>query len=169
MPIAEGIAAIKATLDLAKLTSDLVNRPNIDAESVRKNLHEMLIHAVNALTAIGEAQHELLTLRGKLDDKAALVALTADLEPVPDGGFLVKKSDKTAGHLIPYCPVCWGQEQKAIALVPMANGYYSCAIHPDASYQTKAYREEQQRRTAEMRRGDSSFTVVSPPNVRWMG
>jgi hypothetical protein len=168
MGILEGVAAIKATVEAAKLTSDLLNRPNLDRDQIRSNLSELLIHATNAHLALAEAQLQISDLRGQLEDKGAFEALKADIEHVADGGFLIKKSDKAAGNFIPYCPICLAERKLAIPLIPMANGYYTCSTHQEASYRTTAYREAEERRTAELRRNDSGF-AVAPANLRWMG
>lgn len=165
MSVAEGIAAIKATLEVAKLTSNLVNRPDIDVPQVREKLHEMLIHAVNAQMALVETQQEIADLHRRLEDKAELAVLRADMEPVDDGGFLVRKSEKAEGKFIAYCPVCWGDRNKAVALVPMASGYYSCAIHEHATYKTAAYRQQQSRRYAS---STDNRPRPTGPNA-WMG
>jgi hypothetical protein len=168
MAIMEGVTAIKATLELAKLTTDLVKRPNIDAAKVQGNLHEMLIHSVNAQSALNEAQQEIGDLRRQLDQRDALEALKADMEPVPDGGFLIRRSERDRGLFNPYCPVGFGREEKAVPLVPMANGYYSCAIHEAASYKTQAYREEQKHREAQWRSDESTIAII-PGRNSWMG
>ena len=167
MAIIEGLAAIKATLELARLTSDLVKRPDIDAPKVQANLHEMLIHAVSAQSALADAQQEIGELRRKLDESSALELLRADMEPVPDGGFLIRRSERERGVLNPYCPVCFGREDRAVLLVPMAIGYYSCAIHKDATYKTKAYHEEQERRRQKARADSNAFDVIPGPGS-WM-
>src|SRR5579871_1765120 len=156
MPIAEILTALKASLDVGKLATDLVNRPKIDPDAVRGAVQEMLGHVVSAYTALGETQHELLTLKAK-----------ADLDHVPDGGFVIKKSERAVGKFIPYCPICVEDRKAAIALVPQENGHYCCAIHPDATYKTQAYRDEQQRKIDQLRKDDSAFAVI-PSNVRWM-
>jgi hypothetical protein len=66
MPVGEGISAVKASLELAKLLSDRLNRPEIDVADVRSKVHEMLIHMVNAQVALGEAQIEISELRQQL-------------------------------------------------------------------------------------------------------
>jgi len=167
MPIAEILTALKASLDVGKLATDLVNRPKIDPDAVRGAVQEMLGHVVSAYTALGETQHELLTLKAKADEKAAFEALKADLDHVPDGGFVIKKSERAVGKFIPYCPICVEDRKAAIALVPQENGHYCCAIHPDATYKTQAYRDEQQRKIDQLRKDDSAFAVI-PSNVRWM-
>ena len=144
MSIAAGITATRAALEVAKITMDKLNTGNIDVAAVRTNVHELLIHVLNAQVALGEAQVENSELRHQPDDRDALKVLAADVEHVEDGGFLVLKSEREQEKLVPYCPVCWGAERKIVALQPMANGFYTCALHK-SSYQTQAYREEKRR------------------------
>jgi hypothetical protein len=140
--IIAGIGAIKATLDLAKITTDLVNRPTIDAEKVRGNLHEMLIHAVSAQSALVDAQLEMSDLYRQLDDRKHLDELRADMEFVQDGGYFVKKSEVAAGNVVEYCPVCWGESTKAIPLKRSQPGAFMCAIHK-VSFNTRAFHDRQ--------------------------
>lgn len=66
MGISEGITAIRATVEVAKIPNDQLNRPGFDAAAARDKLHEMLIHAVNAQTALAEAMIEITELRAQL-------------------------------------------------------------------------------------------------------
>ena|SRR5271166_479446 len=140
--ILAGISAIKATLDLAKITTDLVNRPNIDAEKVRANLHEMLMHAVSAQEALVEAKLEIADLHNQLESSKALGALRADMEFVQDGGYYIKKSEKEAGNIVQYCPVCWGNASKAVPLTRGEPGAFVCALHK-VPFHTRAFHERQ--------------------------
>ena len=140
MSIAAGIAATKATLELTRIISDLVKRPNIDAADVQGKLHEMLIHAVNAQAALGEAQMEITELRHQLDDREALKTLEADVEFEQDGKFYVRKSERQTG-IIPYCPACWGKDRKLVAMAPyMKPGVVKCPLH-ETAYCTSIYDE----------------------------
>lgn len=142
--IAAGIGAVKATLELAKVTTDLVNKPSIDAERVRANLHEMLIHAVNAQSALVEAQLEMSGLYQQLDDRKIVDALRADMDFVQDGGYYIKKSERAAGNVVEYCPVCWGNSgsTKAIPLTRVEIGRFRCALH-NVDFLTQAYYDRQ--------------------------
>jgi hypothetical protein len=134
MSIVAGITATKATLDVAKLVSDMVNRPTIDAALVREKLHELLIHAVNAQTALGDAQQEMAELRRRIDDREAIRAIQDDLEMDVVSRYLVRKSEKDRG-LIPYCPTCWGADSKLVPLAIVQHpGLFRCAIHSVAYY-----------------------------------
>jgi len=67
--------------------------------------------------------------------------------------------------------VCWGEHQKAIPLVPMANGYYSCANHKAASYKTQAYRQAEEQRRQKQIADANAFAVIRPRGgpKDWMG
>ena len=107
MAIAEGIAAIKATVDVAKILSDQLNRPGFDVAMVRAKLHEMLIHAVNAQTALTEAQLELFDLRRQLQDRNRIQELGSHL--IFDEGVYWYRD-------YPYCPNCWDAQVKPTRL-----------------------------------------------------
>jgi hypothetical protein len=161
MSIAAGIAATKATLDVAKLLSDLVKRPNIDPADVQAKLHELLIHAVNAQSALGDAQVEMNELRRQLDDREELKVLKADLEFVLDGHFYVKKSKKEKG-LIPYCPLCWKEKGKDIHLTILdAPGGFTCSIH-NTVYATKAHQVLKERQAVEEEIAWKAHNEISP-------
>jgi polyhydroxyalkanoate synthesis regulator phasin len=150
MPIAEGIAAAKAAIEVSKIISDLVNRPNINAEEVRSRVHQMLIHVVNAQTALAEANVEISELRHRLDDREALRTLNADLEVVSDGDYYIRKSERDIGKPVPYWPACWGATGKLLPLVSLpTRGVLHCPIHKVLHY-TKTYHDglDDDRRTA---------------------
>jgi hypothetical protein len=129
--ITAGLTATKAALDLAKLLIDKLNKPDVDAHEVRGEVQEMLIHVVNAQTALGEANIEMIELRQTIDDREAFKALDADMQFQQDGGFYVRRSEADQG-LIPYCPVCWKKDGKTIPLGRLDEGHYHC--HVDKSY-----------------------------------
>jgi hypothetical protein len=130
MPISEALAAGKALVEVSKLVTNLINTPDTDAQHVRAKLQEMLIHLVNAQTGLSEAQQEIMELRAKLDDRNAAKALEEDMDYQIDGGFYVRKSEAAKG-MIPYCPLCWGSDGKAVPLKPSTavSGSYNCFLH----------------------------------------
>jgi hypothetical protein len=159
MAIAEGIAAAKAALDVTKLVTDLVNRPNPDAAEIQRKVHEMLIHIVNAQTALAEAQVELSDIRQKLEDREALRALDADMEFTDDGHVYLKKSDQTQGKTIRYCPLCWKSDSKDVPLAPgIAAGSYTCPLH-EHTYYTREYHDA----VAERKARDAAARTRSHP------
>ena len=148
LSITAGITAIKATLELTQLVSDLVSRPNIDAVDIRSKLHELLIHAVSAQSALAEAGIEMAELRRQLDDRESLKALDDDMDFVIDGGFYIKKSE-TAKGLIPYCPVCWKVDSRTVHLDHLKGpGLYSCTLHK-SYYATAEHNEWADKRAEE--------------------
>jgi hypothetical protein len=164
MSIAAGITATKATLDVAKILSDLVNRPNIDAADVRGKLHELLIHAVNAQTALAEAQLEMSELRNRLQEQNRLKEIDADLEMDLEGRYLVRKSEKERG-LIPYCPTCWGGDTKLVPLTLIQQpGAFKCAVH-DVFFESPEHLEHKRRRNEEAKQHDRR----RPGTYGWMG
>jgi hypothetical protein len=138
-------AAAKASLEVAKILSDRLNRPDIDVADVRAKVHEMLIHVVNAQVALGEAQIEISDLRRQLDDGDAMKAFDRDMEFQVDGGFYIRQSEATRG-LIPYCPIYWKKDGKAI---PLEASYavperFNCSIH-HTEYKTAKGQENTKR------------------------
>src|SRR4051812_39261571 len=122
MGIAEAIAAGKALVEASKLAKDLVNHPDADPHRVRATVQEMLIHLTTAQTGLAEAQQEIMELRSILDERAERKQIGDDLEFVQDGGFWIRKSDNALGRHIPYCPLCWGDQQKLVPLTPFSEG-----------------------------------------------
>src|ERR1022692_873802 len=106
MPIIEALTAAKAALDIRGKISDLVNRPHIDAAEVRANVHQMLIHLVNAQSGLSEAQVEIAELRQKLDDQERIRAIEADLEIDPDGQYYYRSEEHTSELQSPCNLVC---------------------------------------------------------------
>jgi hypothetical protein len=148
MPILEGISAVKASLELAKLVSDRLNRPDIDVADVRAKVHEMLIHMVNAQMALGEAHIEISDLRRQLEEREVLKELDADMDYQVDGGFYIRKSEASKG-VIAYCPICWKDTLKAIPMqATMTPGWFRCNIHK-VVHRTKANMEDEIRRNQE--------------------
>src|SRR5271170_3964822 len=146
------ITATKGAVDVIKSIVDLCNRPDVDVSAIQRQLIELNGLIVSTQLAVTNTQISLSTallanqeLRSQLDDREALQTLRNDMEHVQDGGFCIRRSEKEKGLFVPYCPVCLGLDNKANPLVPMSTGYYSCAVHGDATYKTSAYREEQKR------------------------
>jgi hypothetical protein len=141
MPIGEAIAAGKALVEVSKLVTNLINSPDTDPSHVRAKLQEMLIHLVNAQTGLSEAQQEIMELRIRLDDRAAVKELESDVDTTDDGDYFVRKTEVVKGKHIAYCPTCWGLTQKLVPLrVMQDDSVYECAIHK-VLYYTKRYRE----------------------------
>lgn len=136
MSVTAGIAAVKASLELAKLLSDKLDRPDIDVADVRAKVHEMLIHMVNAQVALGDANAEISDLRGRLQDRQREAAIEASLE---FGEDLYWRRTADHGFDGPYCPTCWDDDRKLIHLkfvaegsFPMREGRrrrYDCVLH----------------------------------------
>ncbi len=84
MPIAEGIAATKGTLDVSKLALDLLRRPKIDGEEVRNKLIEMQDLIFSAQRALGDAEQENRDLRRQLEDQREWLTLARTLLSAKD-------------------------------------------------------------------------------------
>jgi hypothetical protein len=139
MSVIAGLTAAKATLELTTKVMDLLNRPNVDVHAVRGHLQEMLIHVVNAQVALGEAHVEISDLRHQLEDREDRKAIEADLQIEPDGQFYFRPSERASGKDIPYCPICWGDKNRLVPLVPFGEGQaFQCGIHK-TRYHKKVY------------------------------
>jgi hypothetical protein len=117
MSIAAGITAIKATLDVAGKLTDLVNRPRIEAKDVQAKLHELLIHAVSAQTALADAKLEMAELRSQLEDRIRLQEFVKNFT-FQEGVYWYRD--------YPYCPNCCDVDQKPM----MLNGPTHSSIGP---------------------------------------
>jgi hypothetical protein len=146
--IAEGITATKGAMDVVKSVLDLCRHPEVDVQVIQRQLIELSGLIVNTQVSLSAALVENQELRNRLDDREALEAIKNDMEHVSDGGFSARRSEREQGIFKPYCPVCLGHG-KAIPLVPKASGYYSCVIHPDATYKTTAYRAAEKKQEAD--------------------
>jgi hypothetical protein len=135
MSIASGIAAAKASLEVVKLLSDRLNRPDIDVADVRAKVHEMLIHMVNAQIALGEAQVEIGDLKRQLDDRERLKEFGKSFT-FAEGVYWYRD--------YPYCPNCWDVDGKPIRLTGpygLTNSDWDCPIHR-ARFYLKKYRQD---------------------------
>lgn len=134
MVVTEGIAAVKASLELAKVLSDRLNRPDIDVADVRSKVHEMLIHMVNAQVALGEAQVKLTELRQQIADQEEAKTLEATLE-FAEGAYWRRKLDSQLDG--PYCLTCWDDKKKLVRLKHTPGRFgedgtmlrYDCVLH----------------------------------------
>lgn len=139
MSVVEGLSAAKAGVDLAKRLMDLLNHPDVDVHDVRGRLQEMLIHVVNAQIALSEAKNDLAELSLRLDDRETRKTLEADLQIEPDGQYYFRQSERAAGKNIPYCPICWGDKDRLVPLIPFGDGQaFQCGIHK-TRYHKKIY------------------------------
>ena len=130
MGISEGITAARAALEVGKILQDKLSTPDVNQEQVRKNMIELLEHVLNAKHALSDADDEIRSLRRQLEDRSELKALETDMEFQQDGGFYIRKSDG-----VRYCPLCWGQQRKAVPLKPCEYELFACSIHK-TSFQT---------------------------------
>ena len=160
MDFAAGATAVKASLELGKVLTDKLNRPDIDVADVRAKLHEMLIHMVYAQMALADARVENAELRQQLDVREELRTLADDMDFMVEGGFFIRKSEVAKG-LIAYCPMCWTDKQK---VVPMQGlrflGAFRCNIHKNI-FRTKAalHAESQEAKTNQLR--------IHPASTQW--
>lgn len=161
--ILSGLSAVKTAFDLNETIVKLLGSSDTNIDELLRRTREVNGLLLEAQTALHAAAEENRQLRESVSQRADVKQLEGDMEVCQDGGFYVKKSERSQGIFNVYCPVCFGLTQKAVPLVAMASGYYSCAIHRGATYQTKAYREAEERQRAEA----SQFRVSGGSNS-WM-
>jgi hypothetical protein len=101
--IATGIAAARATIEVSTKISSLLARPKINEDEVRNGLKEMLIHIVNAQSALASARLEITELRQKVSELSASKALAASIVFV-ENVYWLKMSDGMLDG--PFCPMC---------------------------------------------------------------
>ncbi len=134
-----GLSAIKSGFGLAKELVDLLKQPDIDRAAIQTKLLELQQLILDAQASIGETAEENRQLRNALSQVENRKILEADMEMVPDGSFFVRRSERDKGAFIPYCPVCWGHEDKTVPLVVRdKEGLFECVIH-HATFKTDAY------------------------------
>jgi hypothetical protein len=150
MTIAEGLTAVKLAGEAVSKVFDLLRSPKVNADDVRKEFTAMHDHIDSARRALVEADDENRGLRRQIEEMEQRQRLDADMEFEQDGGFWLRKSERDKGHFNPHCPVCWGDNRKAVPLTPGATtGHYSCALH-HATYTTAAGKAALEQKIARM-------------------
>jgi len=130
MTIAEGIAALKLALDAGSKALDLLKFPKIDADAVRTEVRAMQDHVFSSQRALSEAEEENRQLRLKLDAQERFKSIEGDMEFRQDGDFFIRKSERDAGRVIPYCPTCLKKDRLDIPLEKsVAPGTFRCRVH----------------------------------------
>jgi hypothetical protein len=138
--ILTGLGATKTGLELVKTVRDMLKGDKFDRIKVLEHLGSVQDALLDAREALGNAQDLNRDLTRQLEERRRLSDIEADMEYVSDGGFYVRKSERTAGRMIPYCPICWKADRKDIPLNPLfGEGYYRCDVH-NSNYETAAYR-----------------------------
>lgn len=129
LDVIAGLAATKTGLDLIKGARELLKGDKIDREKILERLSALQEALYQAREALGDAQEENRRLKAQVAETDRLHNITADLFMVPDYQFYIRLTEKSAGQNIPYCPICWGETQKLIPLVPTSNNGYNCMLH----------------------------------------
>lgn len=166
--IITGLTATKTGLDLIKGVRELLKPEKVDRTAVQARLGELQEALYQAREALGDAQeakrnqaHEIADLKRLVEDLKMQADISGDLQMQADGQFLIRKSEKDAGQLIPYCPVCWGEKSKLIPLTPGGlEGNYFCAIHKQTH--TTQLRRDKAKEEGEIRIGRSRKTTITP-------
>jgi len=115
-----------------------MKRPQYDPNEIQARLLELQGLMLEAQRALSEADEEHRRLRATIEEKEKQLRTVADLEFLDDGQFYTRRSEDGR---IPYCPICWGEKDKLIPLVPggAEKGYFTCAI-PKVVYTTDHYK-----------------------------
>ena len=144
MDIATGIAATKSGIEVVKTIATLLKQQDLPIDRVEIANRILLVcdQLLDSRTALTDAKDEIDKLKVELAQENRLAELAADLDMQLDGRFFVRKSEASKG-LIPYCPICWGNNEK---LVPLTRGHspglFDCRLG-HGSFETKAYRVHQ--------------------------
>jgi hypothetical protein len=144
MEITTVLSSAKTAFTLARALQDGLARQQIKPEEVPARLMELQQHILTMQAVVHDLAEENRQLKHALGEFDDLKKVEADLEFIQDGAFLVRKSERAQGIVNPICPICWGETKKVIPMMPVANGFYMCKLHK-ASYQTAAYKAEQER------------------------
>ena len=145
MDLATGVTTAKYGFDLVKGLIEVLRGDLVDHHEISNRLMEIQQMLLDLQAALGDGHEQIRTLRGRLAAIDEAKALQADLEYVEDGHYLVRKSEiqKSSAR---YCPVCWGDQQKLVPLMPIVAGAkYYCQIHKQ-SHMTNAHIENERRR-----------------------
>ena len=140
MDVKSAISGGKTAFELAKSLMNGLAKGQIQADEVPSRLMELQQHILNMQSVV----HDLAENRGlrqQLEDQKRQGDLTEDMEFRIDGGFWVRKSESEKG-LIPYCPACWGKDQKLVVMAPYSKpGIFRCPLHEKTAYSTSVYTE----------------------------
>ena len=154
----EQIAALGSALGALKTISEIAK--NVNSIELTQKVIELQTSIIDMQRAMDERERENRQLRDELLEITRSCDIQADLEWQPDGGFWTRKSERTQGLSIPYCPVCWGRDEKLVALTQGAVGYFRCTIHSNG-HATQAYHDRHARsaqaRTERVSRSYSPF------------
>ncbi len=142
MAIAEGLSAATAGFKLIQGALELLKREHVDPQDVAARLLELQGLLIQTRQALVDAQEDNRNLQATLTDDKRQQEIESDLNMEPDGQFLVRQSERAQGKNIPYCPVCWGESHKLIALAPGngTRGTYHCVVHKH-TYTTQEHRD----------------------------
>ena len=130
----KGLATIKAAVELSDAIPRLLQRSNLDVGEILQRVIELKAYTIEAQTALHDAQAENARLRAEVSRMSAAGRLCDDMEFEADGKFYVRKSDRAKGSVIPYCPFCWAEKEKAVPLTPVTDGQYRCSAHKGDYY-----------------------------------
>jgi len=155
--IAAGITSIKNALAVAQTLRDQAKLGPVAPDIVTERLlliHDHMLDLRQALLDAAEREQKLIEKIATYDQSKEI---QADLDWEPDGGYYFRKSERAAGKMIPYCPICW---HAASNTIPMANhkypGVFKCGLH-EPLYTTKVFEEWQNKQDAARRRNIGRF------------
>jgi hypothetical protein len=141
MELTSVLSSAKTAFELARALGNGLSKGQIKLEEVPARLMELQQHILTMQSVVHDLAEENRQLREQLDDRERTRGIEADLEMEPDGQYSYRKSERVAGKLIQYCPVCWGENNKLIPLTHTAEStLFECGIHK-TKYPTKAYSE----------------------------
>lgn len=141
MALAEFAAVSSALRALKTITQIATDVKSTELTDKIIELQQSLLEMQTGMTGLVDDNQ---ALKHQIEELRRLGDISDDMEYVEDGGFYIRKSEKAAGKNIAYCPACWGDTRKTVALNPLSGrGVFRCEIH-HATYQTAETRRRQQ-------------------------
>ncbi len=147
MEIAAGLGALKTGFDLANAINQRVKEGKLYPNEIADQLLRLQQLILDSQRALNDAAEEIRILKERIAISESTDEVEKDLDYVTDGGFFIRKSEKEAGKEVPYCPLCWGDNNKLVPLNPSGNhGLHICGIHK-SRHETQSYRDWDNKRT----------------------
>ena len=158
MDIASGLSALKSGFDISRTINQRIKEGKSYPNEIAEQLLQLQQLMLDSQRALNDAAEEIRTLKERIASRAQMEEIERDLEWVGDGGPWVRKSDKSSGVRISYCPLCWGENKKLVPLNPTSGrGYFRCDLHK-STHETQEFRSwEARQNQAEVMRTDFTY------------
>src|ERR1017187_1951042 len=118
MDIASGLIALKSGFDISRTVSQRIKENKSYPSEIADQLLQLQQLMLDSQRSLNDAAEEIRALKQQIASLQQTNELEQDLEWVEDGAFWIRKSDKSSGVRISYCPLCWGENKKLVPLNP---------------------------------------------------